>query len=520
MALLDSAEQARAPRRTGAAFTASRKLVLLDHFRIPYEVDPDLGQAGIAQLRSAGTGVSLFWTRPVDGPETSATVGADDGGPQVPLHARLTPDDGARRRVARMGGRWDRMRSLIGADDELVGSIWQREDGDVFLPFDPDEVILNYWSERYVEIRNPVAARRLKRTMMRVYYLLRPLMPRRLQIWLRRRYTHVQAASCFPHWPIESGLHDFFDLMVEMLADLAGGPVPTIAPWPAGYGWALVLTHDVEQARGLAAIEPIVELERAHGVRSSWNLVPERYEVEPASVGALSADGFEIGVHGLRHDGRDVASLAMINARLVEMHAARRRWDARGFRSPALHRRWEWMSLLGFDYDSSYPDTDPFEPQAGGCCSWLPFFNQATVELPITLTQDHTLFVLLRHEDETAWVQKTSFLRSRGAMALINTHPDYLVDPRIFRAYARWLDRFASDASAWKALPRDVSSWWRRRADSSLDWDGRDWRIVGPASQDGAIEFVGRAGDGPREVSPSTSSGTTWGTERIHQRHG
>jgi hypothetical protein len=29
------------------------------------------------------------------------------------------------------------------------------------------------------------------------------------------------------------------------------------------------------------------------------------------------------------------------------------RWNAVGFRSPATHRVWEWMPLLGFHYDSS-----------------------------------------------------------------------------------------------------------------------------------------------------------------------
>jgi len=494
--LLDAAGRAGAAGRERAAFTLSRKLVLFDHFRIPYALDPDLRRDGLEQLLSADSGGALLWTSEIDGPASSAVVRGTDGGPDVPLHARVLPDHQATVRLARLGGRWDRARSLIAPDGEVVGSIWQRENGDVFLPFDPDEVILNYWSERYLEITAPGVARKLKRTMMRAYYLVRPLMPRRLQIWLRRRYTRVQAGSCFPRWPIESGLHDFFDLVVEILAQLAEAPVPTIAPWPAGYAWALVLTHDVEHAGGWTVVEPIVELERAHGVRSSFNLVPRRYEVEPERVSALSAEGFEIGVHGLHHDGRDLASLAELNARLPEMHAARSRWNASGFRSPSLHRRWEWMSLLGFEYDSSYPDTDPFEPQAGGCCSWLPFFNRATVELPLTLTQDHTLFVLLRHPDEAAWVQKTEFLRSRGAMALINTHPDYLVEPRIFRAYARFLDRFAADSSAWRALPRDVSSWWRRRANSSIEWDGQDWRIVGPASEDGAIRLVGGAADG------------------------
>jgi hypothetical protein len=207
-------------------------------------------------------------------------------------------------------------------------------------------------------------------------------------------------------------------------------------------------------------------------------------------VHELTADGFEAGVHGLYHDGRDLASLEILRQRLPQMREAAELWHAVGFRSPSTHRNWEWMPTLGFDYDSSSPDTDPFEPQAGGCCTWLPFMNKSMVELPITLQQDHTLFVILGHRDETAWVEKTVFLRSRGGMALINTHPDYLVDPVMFDGYARFLDHFAHDPSAWKALPREVSDWWRRRDASSLRRLGEGWEVVGPASGEARVELV------------------------------
>jgi hypothetical protein len=171
------------------------------------------------------------------------------------------------------------------------------------------------------------------------------------------------------------------------------------------------------------------------------------------------------------------------------MREAAEHWGSVGFRSPAMHRHFEWMPLLGFDYDSSCPDTDPFEPQAGGCCTWLPFFNEGLVELPLTLMQDHTLFVILRQHDEAAWVEKAEFLRERGGLALIDTHPDYLVDERMLRAYGRFLDHYAHDASAWKALPRDVSSWWRRRAGSRVERRADGWQVVGPAANEGRVEL-------------------------------
>ena len=147
------------------------------------------------------------------------------------------------------------------------------------------------------------------------------------------------------------------------------------------------------------------------------------------------------------------------------------------------------MPTLGFDYDSSYPDTDPFEPDGGGCCTWLPFFNGDTVELPITLTQDHTLFDLLGHRDATLWIEKARFLRQRGGMALVLTHSDYVGNPYLLDSYRRLLDEFADDSTAWKALPRDVSAWWRRRADSILEEVDGEWTVVGPAKREAKVEF-------------------------------
>ena len=88
------------------------------------------------------------------------------------------------------------------------------------------------------------------------------------------------------------------------------------------------------------------------------------------------------------------------------------------------------IGSLDFDYDSSYPDTDPYEPQPGGCCSWLPFELGNVIELPITLPQDHALFTILRHTDARMWLEKARRVRERGGMVLALTHPDYQPDDR------------------------------------------------------------------------------------------
>jgi len=85
------------------------------------------------------------------------------------------------------------------------------------------------------------------------------------------------------------------------------------------------------------------------------------------------------------------------------------------------------------------------------------------------------------------WLEKAHHLRQRGGMTLVLTHPDYADDARLLDGYRTLLRTFADDPSAWRALPREVSSWWRRRAASSVEPEGESWVIRGPAAEEGRI---------------------------------
>jgi hypothetical protein len=148
------------------------------------------------------------------------------------------------------------------------------------------------------------------------------------------------------------------------------------------------------------------------------------------------------------------------------------------------------MPRLGFEYDSSYPDTDPYEPQPGGCCTYLPFFNEQMVELPITLPQDHTMFEILGHADGDLWTAKARDIRTRGGMVLALTHPDYARNDAMALAWRQLLDEFADDDSVWQALPREVASWWRRRHASSVILDDDRWIVSGPAAGEARVRLT------------------------------
>jgi hypothetical protein len=472
-------------------FESTGPFALFDYFRVPHErVDGEAAAPGLASLSVRGETASLSW--PLDAALTSERrrptsyfLGT------TPLFGRVAPDAEVRSWLPRIGGNWRAADEIRNEQGTLVGAVWRNDDdGSTVLPFDPNELIQNFWSERYLEYVRPATVNHLAGLARRGYYRARPLLPRAVQMSMRRSFSRVQSKSRFPRWPVETALHDFYDFLFATVAGVAQRPVPFIGLWPRNFAWALVLTHDVEAQVGYEKLPELLRVEVEGGYRSSWNFVPQnRYVVADELVESLQEQGFEVGVHGFNHDGRDLASLATLKRRLPGIRDSAERWQAKGFRSPGTLRAAELMPLLGFDYDSSYTDTAPFEPQAGGCCTWLPYMIEDLVELPITLTQDHTLFDLLGHRDESVWVEKARFLRQRGGMALVLTHSDYVDKPYLLDSYRRLLQEFADDSTAWKPLPRDVSDWWRRRSNSSLEEIGGEWCVVGPARSEARVEF-------------------------------
>jgi hypothetical protein len=488
-----------------ALFESSRPFLFFEYFRVPYRTVSDRRRPwpegegrhplrACAELRwrgDGGRGRALRWPPFEDGRsplETLAPMGSYQLGP-ARLYGHVLPDALCGPWLASSGTRWTASTPVRDRRGNHVASEWRGDDGSVFLPYDPSEIIHNFWSEAYRTAGGGGLHAAARQLALGAYYRARPAIPRAGQIWMRRQLSRVQARARFPRWPVESSLHDLYARLFRQVTEVAGEPVPWLSPWPHGRRWALVLTHDVETSVGYRRMHLLRDVELRHGLRSCWNFVPRRYPVDDAAVEALQRDGFEVGVHGLYHDGRDLESLATLGERLPAIRQYADRWGAVGYRSPATHRRWGWMPLLGFEYDSSYPDTDPFEPQSGGCCTWLPYFNDGLVELPMTVPQDHTVFVILAQRDGRLWREKAEHVRRHGGMVLLTTHPDYLLEERLIGEYRDLLERFAADATGWRALPRDVCQWWRRRAASQLEPTASGWRIVGPASGEATVTY-------------------------------
>jgi peptidoglycan/xylan/chitin deacetylase (PgdA/CDA1 family) len=318
-----------------------------------------------------------------------------------------------------------------------------------------------YLEERYV--RRARSAR-----LLPLFYRVKPLLPRRAQMALRRRMARRQRerhATRFPRWPIEPLLVEQQEVLLrERLRRCGQHRLPLLAAWPDGHRFAWTLTHDVEGPKGLANVERLLEVERRHGVVSAWFFVAEDYAVDPAVLDVVRAAGGEVGLHGLHHDARLFQSRDHFERQLPRIRLHLREWGAEGFRSPSTHRNAAWMPELGVGYDSSFPDTHPFDAQPGGCCSILPYFLGDVVELPITLPQDHTLFELLGEPDISLWRQKATWIAEHGGLVTVLVHPDYALSDERLHHYDELLAFLGELEGGWHALPRDVARWWRRRA--------------------------------------------------------
>lgn len=294
-----------------------------------------------------------------------------------------------------------------------------------------------------------------------IYYHLRPIIPRRLQLFLRRKFIKRQLASCSDIWPID---------------EKAAVPPDGWKGWPEGKKFALVLTHDVETWRGQQRCYDLIKIEKELGFKSSFNFVPEKYDVSSELRHYLTKNGFEVGVHDLNHDGKLYMSKKIFQKRAPRINQYLKEWDASGFRSGSMHRNLDWIRELNMEYDASTFDSDPFEPMPEGTRTIFPFLisknssDKGYMELPYTLPQDFTLFVMMEEKTIDIWKKKLDWIAKHGGMALLITHPDYMnfdgkklgVEKYPAEYYKEFLDYVKSKyvGQYWHALPSEMSRFW------------------------------------------------------------
>ncbi len=102
--------------------------------------------------------------------------------------------------------------------------------------------------------------------------------------------------------------------------------------------------------------------------------------------------GFEINVQDWNHDGHLFRERQEFLRRVGADQSVRNRLGRQGFRGAMLYRNVDWFDALHVSYDMSLPNVAHLDPQRGGCCTVFPYFIGSVLELPVTMTQDYSLF--------------------------------------------------------------------------------------------------------------------------------
>jgi hypothetical protein len=368
-------------------------------------------------------------------------------------------------------------------------------DGTLDLPFDPTEVISNLREEHYVPNHTPAAQRAFRRVLHAAYYAVRPV----LTIPARRHLQKLALSDwrdiSFPRWPVETAVDDLHrQLLLLQLTKVDSRPIPFIWFWPEGAEACAIVTHDVETQSGVEACSDVMDLNASFGIPASFQIIPERrYKVTDRYLDDLRSRGFEINVQDLNHDGHLFRDAETFRRRVPYINLYGFLYGATGFRSAVLYRNQEWYDLLNFEYDMSVPNVGHLDPQRGGCCTVMPYFVGKILELPVTTTQDYTLFHILNNYSIELWKRQIEIIRNAHGLISFIIHPDYIESRKPRSTYIALLEELAAlrdSAKLWIALPGDVNRWWRQRSQMEIVQRDGCLRIAGPGSERARLAFA------------------------------
>ena len=375
--------------------------------------------------------------------------------------------------------------------------------GRVMLPFDLAEVIGNLRHERYPEAQRAVARLSSASLTRTAYYAIRPMLPIRVRKHLQRLHWNGWRDIPFPRWPVDASVERIMRGAVGLALGRSGlREFPFIWFWPDGAPGCVMMTHDVEGPAGAAFCRQVMDLDEQFGIRSAFQVIPEGRRSSRTSAKRLVDDlrrrGYEVNVHDLAHDGRLFRHRERFLRHAAIINTRGREFGSRGFRSGAMYRRQDWLSALDIAYDMSVPNVAHLEPQQGGCCTVMPYFNGHVLELPLTAAQDYTLFHVLGEYSTELWQQQIERILDENGLISFIAHPDYLIEARAREVYTdllRTLDRLRSDQSVWIAPPAEIDEWWRNRREMTLVGDGATWRVRGPGSERARVAWARLEGD-------------------------
>lgn len=385
--------------------------------------------------------------------------------------------------------------------DEILVDLSKAGPGGIELPFDPDEIIENLRLERYCLNTAGLSSPLARGTWIRRgYYLLRPLLSVNARKHLQRIALRDWSERKFPSWPVDRTVEGALEKVLLSTMRVTGiETVPFIWFWPDGHSSCAMMTHDVETETGRRFCSELMDIDDAFGIKASFQVIPEeRYVITNAYLDSIRSRGFEVVVHDWNHDGHLFRDRARFLVRAKQINRFAKEHNAKGFRAGMLYRNVDWFDAFELEYDMSIPNVAHLDPQRGGCCTVFPYFIGDILELPVTTTQDYSLFHILNQYSIGLWKQQCDLILEVNGMMSFIAHPDYLLERRARRIYECLLTYLAdlrATRNVWIALPGDVNEWWRQRSQMMLVSENRRLRIMGPGCERARVAYARVEGD-------------------------
>ena len=115
------------------------------------------------------------------------------------------------------------------------------------------------------------------------------------------------------------------------------------------------------------------------------------------------------------------------------------------------------------------------------------------LEIPLTATQDYSLFHILRDYRLDLWKSQAAGVAARNGLLSFIVHPDYLLDSRARKTYCgllEFLSQCRSEQGMWIATANELNTWCRLRNQMSLVERHGSWHIDGPGCERARVAFA------------------------------
>ena len=123
----------------------------------------------------------------------------------------------------------------------------------------------------------------------------------------------------------------------------------------------------------------------------------------------------------------------------------------------------------------------------------MPYFIGNLLELPVTTTQDYSLFNVLGDYSIDLWRQQIDRIMQQHGLISFIIHPDYILGSKqqnTIKHLLGHLSELREEHGVWTPTPGEAAKWWRQRSKMSIVDESGVLRVRGEGSERARIAYA------------------------------